>query len=856
MNSVLKAAGYILAHTPDMVIHNGTTQTTERVVNPDSKYLKVLKDHIRTYDEVIKYPPNQAYIGNITPQQLKEYDMPWYDKEIPNASKYGKFGEIMPQEEFIGLMQICDVFDLVKLEKNFASLTKKLLSENKLISSDLIEKIKDGEELQEIKKFIEEEHAEPLYNKGEIVGCVKNAHDVDQNLSAHVLFENIVSKASCSFSIINMLDKYNINKDDIDYVIDCCEEACGDMNQRGGGNFAKAAAEIAGLNNATGSDVRGFCAGPAHAIVHASALVKSGTFKNVIVCAGGSTAKLGMNGKDHVKKGMPILEDMVAGFAILISENDKVSPEIRNDMVGRHTVGTGSSPQAVITSLVSDPLEKAGLKITDIEKYSAEMQNPDITKPAGAGDVPMANYKMIGALAVKKGDLERKELMSFIENHGMVGWAPTQGHIPSGVPYLGFARQDIMNGKIKNAMIIGKGSLFLGRMTNLFDGISFVIEENSAKKFNEIEADENILDIKIPKIAITTLGSEHGEQNVLEGALRAMKSNISVTTIGSETATGLKHVETSCEKEAHELMENLLDSKKVDGAVTMHYPFPIGVSTVGRVVTPSKGKEMFIATTTGTSSADRVEGMVKNAIYGIITAKACGIKNPTVGIANVDGARQVEIALKALKENGYDINFASSDRADGGVVMRGNDLMTASADVMVTDSLTGNLLIKLFSAYNSGGKYESVGYGYGPGIGKDFNKLIMIISRASGAPVIEGAIRFAAELVNNGIHNISKEEFEKVEKAGFKEVLQGLKKSRIESAVATEEKVEAPEKEVVTEQISGIDVMDLEDAVEVLWKNKIYAESGMGCTGPIVLVSYANLEKSKELLIEAKYISE
>ena len=155
MNSVLKAAGYILAHTPDMVIHNGTTQTTERVVNPDSKYLKVLKDHIRTYDEVIKYPPNQAYIGNITPQQLKEYDMPWYDKEIPNASKYGKFGEIMPQEEFIGLMQICDVFDLVKLEKNFASLTKKLLSENKLISSDLIEKIKDGEELQEIKKFID-----------------------------------------------------------------------------------------------------------------------------------------------------------------------------------------------------------------------------------------------------------------------------------------------------------------------------------------------------------------------------------------------------------------------------------------------------------------------------------------------------------------------------------------------------------------------------------------------------------------------------------------------------------------------------------------------------------------------------
>ncbi|MEG2645369.1 MAG: DUF5940 domain-containing protein, partial [Enterococcus sp.] len=219
--------------------------------------------------------------------------------------------------------------------------------------------------------------------------------------------------------------------------------------------------------------------GPAHAMVHAAALVKSGTFKNVIVCAGGSTAKLGMNGKDHVKKGMPILEDMVAGFAVLVSENDGVSPEIRNDMVGRHTVGTGSSPQAVITSLVSEPLERAGLKITDIDKYSAEMQNPDITKPAGAGDVPEANYKMIGALAVKRGDLEKKELKEFVANKGLPGWAPTQGHIPSGVPYVGFCIDDLTTGDKNRAMIVGKGSLFLGRMTNLFDGVSFIVERNN-----------------------------------------------------------------------------------------------------------------------------------------------------------------------------------------------------------------------------------------------------------------------------------------------------------------------------------------------------------------------------------------
>ena len=50
MNSVIKGASYILAHTPDMVMENGTTQTTEKVVNPGSEYLKELPNHIRTYE--------------------------------------------------------------------------------------------------------------------------------------------------------------------------------------------------------------------------------------------------------------------------------------------------------------------------------------------------------------------------------------------------------------------------------------------------------------------------------------------------------------------------------------------------------------------------------------------------------------------------------------------------------------------------------------------------------------------------------------------------------------------------------------------------------------------------------------
>jgi len=169
---------------------------------------------------------------------------------------------------------------------------------------------------------------------------------------------------------------------------------------------------------------------------------------------------------------------MIGGYAVLISENDGVNPVIRTDIVGKHKIGSGSSPQAVIQAIVADPLERNGLKITDVDIFAPELQNPEITVPAGAGDVPLANYKMIGAMAVKRGELDKSELAQFTSTRGMTGFAPTQGHIPSGVPLLGMIRDELLEGRIKRAMVIGKGSLFLGRMTDLFDGISLILEPN------------------------------------------------------------------------------------------------------------------------------------------------------------------------------------------------------------------------------------------------------------------------------------------------------------------------------------------------------------------------------------------
>ncbi len=359
-------------------------------------------------------------------------------------------------------------------------------------------------------------------------------------------------------------------------------------------------------------------------------------------------------------------------------------------------------------------------------------------------------------------------------------------------------------------------------------------------------------------VGITLLGSEVSEDNLFLGATDFARKHptVDVVCIGPKRECELKNVrfsEVTTEDEQHKRMEELLDKKEIQACVTQHYNFPIGVSTVGRVVTPGFGKEMTLATTTGTSSTHRVEAMVKNAVAGIITAKAMGVNEPTVGILNVDGARRVEQALEKLKSNGYDLNFSSSSRKDGGAVMRGNDLLQGSPDVMVTDSLSGNLLMKVFSSYTTGGSYESLGYGYGPGIGEGYERLILILSRVSGRPVIQNALSYAVTLVKNQVLTIAKEEYQKANRAGFQNILQELKEADQPKA---QEAVKEPPKEVVTASIAGIDIMQLEDAVHVLWKHDIYAQSGMGCTGPIVLVSETKLELAKSTLQKEGYLAE
>lgn len=380
----------------------------------------------------------------------------------------------------------------------------------------------------------------------------------------------------------------------------------------------------------------------------------------------------------------------------------------------------------------------------------------------------------------------------------------------------------------------------------MMDNINKMISESFLEVADYLENSRKKI-----KIGVTTIGSEHGVDHIVE-AVEELKNrlDIDLVLIGESVKSNLPVIEVNSEEELEKKVDQMLENNELDAVVTMHHSFPIGVSTIGRVITPL-GKEMYIATTTGTTATNRVEAMVQNAIYGKIVAESCGKSNPTVGILNIEGAKEVEKQLKKLKNMGYEINFGESKRADGGIILRGNDLILGSCDVVVTDSLTGNILMKLFSAFNSGGKVETIGYGYGPGISFGYDKKIFIVSRASGKNIIKGAIEYAIDVVKGGLEDILKLEEKKLDNLNFREFLADIKGSKRE-ILSSSPKVE---KEIVTAQIPGVDIMELDSAVEYLNSYGIYAEAGMGCTGPIIMVNEKKLEIAKNYLMQGEFIS-
>ncbi len=490
---VVRAVRFFFAHTPGLVRH-GSKPTRDAALDPGLP--AKLRTHFRSYGDAVAYPPHRVLLGDIAPGRLDELPRPWFGHRLQGPN-HGPHGEFVPETAFLGLLSLFDPFDLVSLNSSFVEEVRPEVAAIPAIGAAEAGQLQYAPEAAEtgapeaVKTGAWEGgsitsggHGAPVGSlplelaDGRAAGFIRAGHGEDPTLGAGVLLENLCCKVTAAMALRGLVREEGIDPETIPYLLNCGEEAVGDRYQRGGGNLAKAVAELAGCRNATGVDVKGFCCGPVHALMLAGSLVGAGVFPRVAVVAGCSLAKLGMKYRGHLQERQPILEDVLAGLAVLVEADDGRSPVLRIDGMGLHTVAAGASQKEIFEHLVGKPLQRAGLSFSDVDKYATELHNPELTEPAGSGNVPLINYRTIGGLAVLKGEIPAAGLPAFVAAHGMPGFAPTQGHFASAVAYLGHALDGLKGGSLRRVMLLAKGSLFLGRMTQMSDGVSIMLERN------------------------------------------------------------------------------------------------------------------------------------------------------------------------------------------------------------------------------------------------------------------------------------------------------------------------------------------------------------------------------------------
>ena len=470
---------------------------------------------LRGHAQAVAYPPNQTFIGNLSPDDLAVMARPWsagspgkqWEAEFspskaagrpvirsgrPDSlamSSQGPMGEIVDQETFYGLLLEADILEPPGFEvaPDSRDLLHRRIAErfSRLVGFSARHRAVGNEAMA---TAAERGRAVELCHGERVIGRLHCDHRArggeDKNLMTQRLLENLCTKASGTLALYRLLERSDTPPQAIDFIVSCGEQAVGDRYRRSGGGMARATGEMCGCVNASGMDINSFCAAPARALVTAAALVQAGLYDNVAVVAGGSLARLGMALQTSLGAEMPIVDDCLGSMAFLVTADDRESPILRLDpgAVGDVPIGSSTSDRAIYRHLIVDPVRALGLSFADIDKFAPALPDSELMVLAGAGDVASESYRAIAATAVLHRGVATSAISDFIARVSMPGFAPNQGHIALALPYLGHAVSAMRRGELTRVMFVARTDQSFGHISTLSDGVSFTVERNPASR--------------------------------------------------------------------------------------------------------------------------------------------------------------------------------------------------------------------------------------------------------------------------------------------------------------------------------------------------------------------------------------
>src|ERR687892_259799 len=225
---VIRVVSLVLAHAPSLVRLGSKPLRELRKVEQPIEYLR---PHLRDWDTVCAYAPNQVFIGNVGVDDLAAWPSPWHRHPVDGARRFGPDGEIMPEDESLGLLAACDGFDLLALDRDVAARARVALDAHPVVGATSgRQPVPDGVAATVLQERIERHGATPLLGvDGRLLGAMLPGHDEDDTLTGQVLLENLACKATAALALRHLLARPGaVAAADVRYVISCGEEAVGD----------------------------------------------------------------------------------------------------------------------------------------------------------------------------------------------------------------------------------------------------------------------------------------------------------------------------------------------------------------------------------------------------------------------------------------------------------------------------------------------------------------------------------------------------------------------------------------------------------------------------------------------------
>ena len=253
------------------------------------------------------------------------------------------------------------------------------------------------------------------------------------------------------------------------------------------------------------------------------------------------------------------------------------------------------------------------------------------------------------------------------------------------------------------------------------------------------------------RLGLMAAGSELPLQEFLCAARDAMEADpaLRITGLGplpeGPLPDGLDWQETeNSGAAAAAVMDALLAEGRIEGAVALHYPFPMGVTTIGRMTCPASGRPMFMASSTGMSAPPAGRCHAPQRRPRCRCGQGPGPLLPVLGVLNLEAAPPG--GPRPVAHGGQGLSRAARGEHPPGrrcpaarqrPAVRGRGrLRHGYPDRQCPHEGLCVLHVR--------GARETCGWGYGPSVGEGWDKVISIVSRASGAPVIAGALRYTA----------------------------------------------------------------------------------------------------------------